>query len=293
VSAAEDTTACGNCGHEIPSGNLVSHSVFCYRNNYRCIACEEVIPLRDKESHIAQWTDGARLLDATWRRDKDTVQRMAAHDMDFTRAKHPESQDTVLHAAAYMGDIELISFFMGFGVEVDPLNAQGCTPLHMAAEQARMASVKLLVELGADLNGRSGNGETPLMLVCRKGNAEAAKFLLEMRADPEACTKLGDTPLQLAQRLGFQEVVLALCSAGAPLRPGTPNRARSGSPMPPRPGSGGGSPRSGKVPDSSPRLAGALGMATGFGAGAGYPPNIPRKGAPPAPSPPRAVPRPP
>jgi len=284
---AEEMSVCGNCGREIPSGNLVSHSVFCYRNNYRCAACDEVIPARDKDSHIQQWTDPARLLDATYRRDKDTIQSMAAHGVDFTTAMHPETKDTVLHAAATLGDVELISFFMGYGVEVELMNAQGNSPLHLAAEAAQLACVKLLVELGADLNVRNGIGESPLMLVCRKGNAQAARFLLEMKADAEACTKLGDTPLQLAQRMGFQDTVLALASAGAPLRPGTPSRARSGSPMEPptrRPGSGG-NDRSVKLPDSSPR-SGANGYA-------GYPPALPRKGMPPAPSPPRGLARPP
>ncbi|CAJ1429470.1 unnamed protein product [Effrenium voratum] len=227
---AKVDSACGNCGREIPASNLVSHSVFCYRNNYRCPACDEVIAVRDKESHQEQWTNAARLMDAVLRRDAGMIQLMGAHGADFT-AVHPDTQDSVLHAAASLGDAELISFFMGYGVEVDPTNQQGATPLHLAAEASQMSAVKLLVELGADLNVRNGAGETPLLLVCRRGHAEAAKYLLEMRADAEAGTKLGDTPLQIAQRLGFQETVHALCSAGAPLRPGTPSRARSASPM--------------------------------------------------------------
>jgi len=290
-AADEELSVCGNCGREIPSGNLVSHNVFCYRNNYRCLACDEVIPARDKESHHQQWTDPARLLDATWRRDKVTIQSMAAHGVDFTVSHHPETKDTVLHAAASIGDVELISFFMGYGVEVEVLNAQGNSPLHLAAEAAQLSSVTLLVELGADLNVRNGIGESPLMLVCRKGNAQAARFLLEMKADAEACTKLGDTPIQLAQRMGFQDTVLALASAGAPLRPGTPSRARSGSPMEPptrRPGSGG-KERSGRLPDASPR-SGAVVNGYPQGSQAGYPP-LPRKpGMPPAPSPPRKTP---
>ncbi|CAK9075851.1 unnamed protein product, partial [Durusdinium trenchii] len=230
-------SSCGNCGRDIPSNNLVSHSVFCYRNNYRCPACDDVIAAKDKESHMEHWTDAARLLDAVWRHDSAMIQTMAAHGVDFA-AVHPETQDTVLHASAGLGNVELISFFMGYGVEVDPCNAQGATPLHLASE--------------------------------------AAKFLLEMKADPEAGTKLGDTPLQIAQRLGFQETVHALCSAGAPLRPGTPSRARSASPMPPRPKSSS---------SSSPRVDGAA-------VPSGYPPPAPRRGAPPVPSQPRTVPRP-
>jgi len=271
--SSKGDSVCGNCGRVVPGNNLVSHSVFCYRNNYRCPACDDVIAVGDKESHMEQWTDAARLMDAIWRSDAAMIQSMAAHGMDFTTARHPETQDTVLHGSAGVGDVELISFFMGYGVEVDPLNGQGATPLHVASEGTQILAMKLLVELGADLNVRNGTGETPLILVCRRGHAEAAKFLLEMRADPEAGTKLGDTPLQIAQRLGFQDTVHALCSAGAPLRPGTPSRARSASPMPPRPKSSS---------SSSPR-ADVI---------SGYPPPAPRRGAPPVPTQPRMVPRP-
>merc|ERR1711879_353030 len=46
VSPVGETSICGNCGRDIPVGNLVSHSVYCYRNNYRCNACGEVISIR-------------------------------------------------------------------------------------------------------------------------------------------------------------------------------------------------------------------------------------------------------
>jgi len=203
--------------------------VYCYRNNHRCAACGEVISIREKESHQKHWTDPARLIDATERRDVETVRNMAEHGVDFSAASHPRTGDTVLHVAAKLGDVELVSFFMGYGVDIDPLNQQGETPLHRAAEGADLPAVRLLVELGANLNLISSRGDSPLMLVCRRGLASAAKYLVEMRADASARTELGDTPLQIAQRHGFQETVLALCQAGAPLRSGTPSRTRSSS----------------------------------------------------------------
>merc|ERR1711879_426360 len=114
------------------------------------------------------------------------------------------------------------------------MGKQGETPLHLAAERGELKAIQLLVELGAGLNIANGKGDSPLILVCRRGAALAAKFLVEQRADAEVCTKLGDTPVQIAQRFGFQETVQALCSAGAPLRSGTPGRVRndrSDSPM--------------------------------------------------------------
>merc|ERR1719321_2421324 len=74
------------------------------------------------------------------------------------------------------------------------------------------------------------------MICCRKaGASQVAKYLMEQKADPEAVTALGDTALQIAQRLGHHDTVLAMCSEGAPLRPGTPRqRQPSPGPMTPR-----------------------------------------------------------
>ena len=33
-------------------------------NNFRCQECDEVMPLRDKESHAQLWTDPVKLLEA-------------------------------------------------------------------------------------------------------------------------------------------------------------------------------------------------------------------------------------
>mmetsp|Transcript_65400 Transcript_65400/g.156391 ORF Transcript_65400/g.156391 Transcript_65400/m.156391 type:complete len:404 (-) Transcript_65400:109-1320(-) len=225
-----DTYMCGNCRREIPAGNMVSHNTHCYRNNYRCEVCDEVLSVRDKEAHLQEWTDPAKLIDAAGRGDRAILQAMAGHGADFTEAIHPATQDSVLHAAARLGDLELITFFMGYGVEVDPVNAQGDTPLHLAADGFHPRVVRLLAELGADLNKPNSQGESPLMLTCRRGCAAAAKQLVEMRADTEARTKLGDTPLQVAQRHGHHETVIALGTAGAPLRSNTPRRMRSPSP---------------------------------------------------------------
>lgn len=272
---AGETSVCGNCRRSIPAGNVLAHSVSCYRNNFHCDSCGEVVPLRDKESHQREWTDPERLLDSVGRRDMETVQRMLGHGVDVCAAVHPRTRDTVMHAAARLGDEELIAFFTAHGVEIDPLNEQGETPLHLAASGASATSgagvapaVRLLVELGSGLNTTDSRGESPLTLLCRRGAAQTAKFLLEMRADPEVSTKLGDTPLQIAQRNGHQETVLALCTAGAPLRSGTPSRGerreRSGSPLP---------VASRPLPAREPPLPGPPGQA-------GYPPR-PKGAAPP------------
>lgn len=271
-AAAEDASCgeckrCGNCGQQILATNFTTHSVYCYRNNFHCDACKKILPVSEKETHTAWWTDSQRLVDAAKEHDVEQVQLMCAHGADFQLAVHPTSADTVLHVAARNSDLALVELCMGYGVDVDPMNSEGETPLHLAASKAEMPIVKLLVELGATLNISNGNGETPLMLVCRRGHAETARYLVDKKADAEAKTRLGDTPLQIAQRLGFQETVLALSMAGATLRPGTPQRirARSGS----RPRSGSPKPLSRESGYAPTRIPSG---GSGLGGGAGYPP---------------------
>eukprot|EP00928_Gymnodinium_smaydae_P061411 TRINITY_DN45492_c0_g1_i1.p1 TRINITY_DN45492_c0_g1~~TRINITY_DN45492_c0_g1_i1.p1 ORF type:complete len:470 (+),score=123.30 TRINITY_DN45492_c0_g1_i1:179-1588(+) len=235
----DEGSVCGNCGKVIPGGNLVSHSIYCYRNSWRCTSCNEVFPLRDKEAHMAEWTNSARLVDAVRRRAVEEVQCMVEHGADPCSAVEPQTEDAPLHAAARRGDAELIALCISYGCDPNPVNARNEQPLHLAVESGDFSTVKLLVEVGADVNTANGQGDQPLMLACRRGSAEAARLLLEVRADAGAATVLGDTPVQVAARMGHQATVLALTSAGAPLRSGTPRRMRSASPMHGLAGSGG------------------------------------------------------
>lgn len=258
-AAVGDCKECGNCGQQILATNFTTHSVYCYRNNFHCDVCKKLLPVSDKESHTAWWTDSQRFIEAAKDRDLEKIQAMCSHGADFQTAVHPTSEETVLHVAAMNSDEALVELCMGYGVDVDPINSEGDTPLHLAASKAEMPVVRLLVELGAELNISNGNGESPLMLVCRRGMAETARYLVEKKADVEAKTRLGDTPLQIAQRLGFQETVLALSMAGATLRPGTPQRVRERSTSRPRSASP-------KPPQPPPRVPSG---------GGGYPPRVP------------------
>jgi hypothetical protein len=225
----EEPAVCGNCGAVVPEGNLVTHSIHCYRNTYRCTACGEVLSNRDREAHVQHWTDLRRLFDAAQRADIDTLITMERHGVDLAACADPATQDTLVHVAARLGNEELIGFAIGKGGDINPFNAEGASPLHVAIEHAQLPAVKFLVELGADLSAPDRAGETPLIICCRRaGTAPVVSFLMEMRADPQAVTALGDTALQIAQRRGCHETVLAMVSKGAALRPGTP---RCGSPL--------------------------------------------------------------
>lgn len=263
-SPSGDSQICGNCGILVPAGNLVTHSIHCYRNTFRCTHCDEILSCKDREEHMKYWTDPERLFAAADKSDAETLQMMEKHGADLAEVRDTETGNTVLHIAARKGNIDMISFSMGRGVDINPVNKSGASPLHLAVEKSgSLPAVRLLVELGAELNLCTASGDTPLILCCRrKDGAEVAKYLMEMKADPEISTSLGDTALQIAQRLGHHDTVMAMSLKGANLRPGsgTPRRHRDASPSP-------GTPR-----DQSFR--------SGYSSGVPAPPPVPRMPVP-------------
>lgn len=261
-------TVCGNCGREVPMANLCSHSVHCYRNNFRCGACQQVIAVREKEEHMKQWADPRRLFEVATSLSLDQdgsggeggggdagmdyLTMAEDHGVDTCSLQHPDHpHDTLMHMGARVADMELMTFVVSRGGEADPLNALGQTPLHIAAELGHAEAVRMLVEIGADLNRVVPSSlEAPLTIACKANHAQLARYLLEESADPDQVNALGDTALQAAQRLGYHDTVLALCTRGVSLRPGTPSRRR---PAASQGGAGGGTgPGFGPPPIGSP-----------------------------------------
>lgn len=146
-----------------------------------------------------------------------------------------EEGDTMLHASARKNALDFIRLAVSYDADLDLANSVGHTSLHVSAESGHAVFVKHLVELGAVLDPRSAAGETPLHVASRKGHTRIANYLIAQKADVHATTTRGDSVVELAQRSGRHEIVLALCTAGASLRPGTgpasfPSRSRGSTP---------------------------------------------------------------
>ena len=73
-----------------------------------------------------------------------------------------EQGDTLLAAAALVGEDTLVDYLIGEGADANALNNKRDSPLHLAALLGQVEVAKLLVAAGADLNAPNGEGRTPL-----------------------------------------------------------------------------------------------------------------------------------
>ena len=70
--------------------------------------------------------------------------------------------DSCLHAAMYLGDIEIVRLLIKGGVDVDLVGDMGCTALHVATMHENQEIIDLLLENGASTTIRSEFGKLPL-----------------------------------------------------------------------------------------------------------------------------------
>lgn len=215
---------CPNCGRNVPCANFDAHLVHCERNFFRCGACGEVVPSRDRDGHFARWTDAAWLLRAAACADLVTLRAMRAHGAVLEEAVS-ESGETLLHMAAASGSTELAAVALGSGAPSQTLlsaeTGDGQVALHTAISSGHEAVAALLIESRADLEQRNASGDTPLIAACRRGSTLILRHLLARAADVEARTALGDTALQVAQSRGHLECALLLGQAGGTSRRGS------------------------------------------------------------------------
>lgn len=127
-----------------------------------------------------------------------------------------EEGSTLLHYAAYWGQIEVAELLITRGADVNIRNQkQGVTPLHFAAQNGHLPLVELLIKQGADVNATSLLDTTPLHYAAAYGQRAVAEFLIAQGANVNARTKEGKTPLHAAASTGSRAVVALLIAEGA------------------------------------------------------------------------------
>jgi ankyrin repeat protein len=121
--------------------------------------------------------------------------------------------------AAKTGDLAKVKKL----IEKDPSlirikDETGRTTLHWAARGVHVEVLSYLVSQGADVNSTDINGVTSLHSVCSRGHVEAARILIENGADPAAAMSDMSTPLHLAVVNGSVDLAELLIQNGAPLQ---------------------------------------------------------------------------
>ena len=109
---------------------------------------------------------------------------------------------SLLHSAAYCGDLEMVQVLLDYGVDVNVLNVIGSTPLDFVLRHygnASLPAVRFLLDRGADPNVRAQDEGrlTPLHRALRKGRIDIARVLVEHGASVELQDNEGRTPLDV------------------------------------------------------------------------------------------------
>ncbi|KAM7009986.1 protein phosphatase 1 regulatory subunit 12C isoform 2-T2 [Tautogolabrus adspersus] len=148
---------------------------------------------------------------------------------------------TALHQACIDGSVEIVSFLLERGANVNQVDSEGWTPLHVAASCGYPDIAEFLLHQGACLSAVNCDGDVPLDIVLdettesllqdytlRQGvDLEAAKRLEEEQIMKDARAWLNDgpptdlknprtgaTPLHVAAAKGYLEALKILCQCG-------------------------------------------------------------------------------
>uniref|UniRef100_A0A8C1MNL4 Tetratricopeptide repeat, ankyrin repeat and coiled-coil containing 1b n=1 Tax=Cyprinus carpio TaxID=7962 RepID=A0A8C1MNL4_CYPCA len=124
--------------------------------------------------------------------------------------------ETALTAAAGRGKMEVCSFLLERGAQVQQVNRRGACALFCAVRQGHwQVRPYLLLQHGADVNVSDKQGRTLLMVAACEGHLSTADFLLSKGASLASVDKEGLTPLSWACLKGHKNVVQFLVEKGA------------------------------------------------------------------------------
>uniref|UniRef100_A0A7N6C4V5 Ankyrin repeat domain 28b n=1 Tax=Anabas testudineus TaxID=64144 RepID=A0A7N6C4V5_ANATE len=122
---------------------------------------------------------------------------------------------TPLHAAAYLGDAEIIELLILSGARVNAKDNKWLTPLHRAVASCSEEAVQVLLKHSADVNARDKNWQTPLHIAAANKAVRCAEALVPLLSNVNVSDRAGRTALHHAAFSGHIEVVKLLASHGA------------------------------------------------------------------------------
>ena len=168
--------------------------------------------------------DPARLFEAIRAKDLEEVKRIVAlGKVDLDPRRQPNAVNKPLGYAAAYGSLEIVTYLVEQGADIDGRTAYGDVPLIKAAEHENRETMKYLIENGADVNAPNAFGISPFIGLSGSGDLEIVELALEQGGRINASyaneTNQGKgkhnyTALQLATAMGQLPVVELLLAEG-------------------------------------------------------------------------------
>lgn len=120
----------------------------------------------------------------------------------------------LFHAAMH-DHVDILSYLLDKGIDINVLDDNERTPLIVAIEKGNLEAVKFLIESGADLNVSTYEVGTPLHVALKNHYEKITLFLLTKGVDVNALNLYGRAPLHIAAESSSAEIVTDLLAKGA------------------------------------------------------------------------------
>ena len=136
--------------------------------------------------------------------EDDILYQYAGHDL-YINAQSLFEKNTALHLGVQIKDVDIITFLIGQGIDINMPNVKRQTPLFIACEANREDIVMKLIDAGGNPNCKTFQDNvihscvkrtvSPLHLAVTYGNLSLVIKLIEAGADLNVQDELGETPL--------------------------------------------------------------------------------------------------
>ncbi|XP_034404503.1 protein phosphatase 1 regulatory subunit 12C [Cyclopterus lumpus] len=215
-----------------------------------CVGTDEISPLLKRRKNV-RFDRAAEFLAACASGDTEEAQLMLKEAKETKTRKGEDAVEiincsnadgiTALHQSCIDGSMEIVSFLLDHGANVNQVDSEGWTSLHVAASCGYHDIADFLLQQGASVSAVNCDGDVPLDIALdettelllqgytlRQGvDLDAAKRLEEEQIMTDARTWLtegppadvkhhrtGATPLHVAAAKGYLEALKILCQCG-------------------------------------------------------------------------------
>jgi len=124
-----------------------------------------------------------------------------------------EDKRSVLHHACAAGHLDVTTFLISKGADVNHADDGDWTPLHSCTSKGDLSTVEVLLESKADVDAVTSSKASALHLAASKGHADVLQALLASGANKNARDRSNGTPLLRAAAAGRVETTRLLLDA--------------------------------------------------------------------------------
>jgi len=174
---------CPNCTKEFSISEYIEHSLQCLRKIFRCQKCNKMMPISEKETHLNNYQNKSKLINAIKSNDEEYFKEAIRHGFKVnTNILEENSGNNLLSIIAINNKLNFFRLLYLFSDEPDKI----------------------------DINFRNKCDLTPLMICCKNNHIDLCKEIIKKGGDVNAKNILGDTPLRIAQMNNNEKLSLIL-----------------------------------------------------------------------------------